>query len=345
MLSTNNFFRTTCGIILVVICSLQFNLWFGLVTRKNGVSLFINTRQKRKSISNTSTDRYTPPVLSKLCYKYGNLSAVNHCCRMYDYDINHKRNFLECAAKSPAWFKSEYGVKVSKLHWMFVGDSHIRNLFDVLIRRLKSPMLRYRKKTYTEGLWRKMNTLHLAKYQGIPVIVKHLEVPLLLTFTWSPLLKLLPNLTEEWLDDEKTPPTLVIMGSALHWTRETWDIHEEIGPEEATEVYKEHISSLSNSLMKLSRKMLIIFKLLDHLPASSNDITNIDKYNQIATEVLPEKVMVWNSAVPLSDLYVKECERKKRDTPETKLWRCTDEKHTGYIVIQRWQQTAQNISS
>ncbi|XP_066988701.1 uncharacterized protein [Macrobrachium rosenbergii] len=329
---TTTVFKMTCVIILAAAFSLQCSLWLNLETRKN--YKYRNTRQKRTSVSNISSERRTPPVLSKHCYKYGKLTAVNQCCRMYDYGFNHRQNILDCAAKSPAWFDSNRGVKTSKLHWMFVGDSHIRNLYDVLIRRLKSPMLVYRKKSYREGLWRKMETLLLAKYQGIPVLVKHLKAPLLLTFTWSPLLELLPNLTKEWLNDEETPPTLVVMGSALHWTHKTWDIYKNIGAEEAAELYKEYISSLSDSLIKLSRRMFVVFKLLDHLPASSNNITNIDTYNQIASEVLPAEVAVWTSTIPLSDLYVKECERKKRDTPETKLWRCQDEKHTGYIVIQ-----------
>ncbi|XP_064098252.1 uncharacterized protein LOC135209531 [Macrobrachium nipponense] len=334
---TTTVFKMTCVIILAAAVYLQCSLWLKLATRENYE--YRNTKQKRVSISNIPMGRHTPPVLSNHCYRYGKLAAVNQCCRMYDYGINNRQNILECAARSPAWFDSNRGLKTSKLHWMFVGDSHIRNLYDVLIRRLKSPLLVYRKKSYREGLWRKMDTLLLAKYQGIPVLVKHLKAPLLLTFTWSPLLELLPNLTKEWLNDEETPPTLVVMGSALHWTHKTWDIYKNIGAEEAAELYKEYISSLSDPANKkklIQRRMSVVFKLLDHLPASSNNITNIDTYNRIASEVLPAEVVVWSSTIPLSDLYVKECERKKRDTPETKLWRCKDEKHTGYVVIQRY---------
>ncbi|KAK7077911.1 hypothetical protein SK128_007201, partial [Halocaridina rubra] len=152
------------------------------------------------------------------------------------------------------------------MHWMFIGDSHIRNIFELLVKyRLQGPMFRYRKESYMEGHWRPMKTLKVAKYQGIPITVQHLTAPLVFTFTWDPFLMLLPNLTNAWLEEDGMHPTLILMGTALHWMRETQDIYE-ADPLKASNIYREHLLSLSPSLQRLTPTSRVVFKLLDHLP-------------------------------------------------------------------------------
>ncbi|XP_042860240.1 uncharacterized protein LOC122246052 [Penaeus japonicus] len=103
-------------------------------------------------------------------------------------------------------------------HWVLVGDSHLRYVFDVLMRRSRGVGLQYRKQDYEE--WRPAQLLLKAFRLGTTdedFKIRHLAVPFRLTFHWDPLLKRLPALIESWESNRHLAPSLVILGKLLCW--------------------------------------------------------------------------------------------------------------------------------
>ncbi|KAK7077912.1 hypothetical protein SK128_007202 [Halocaridina rubra] len=179
-----------------------------------------------------------------------------------------------------------------------------------------------------------MGNLTLKRYKSAPVTIKHQTAPLMLTFIWDPFLQLKQKLRMVWLSNKMNPPTLVLMGTALHWMRKNYDIYLE-NPEKAANIYKKSLLHIAPFLKRLAKTALVVFKLLDHLPEPYN-VTNIDLYNAIAAEAMPKNVAIWDSIIPLSDMYVSECQKHPQDTPNSNFWRCSDFRHSGFIIIEKF---------
>lgn len=47
------------------------------------------------------------------------------------------------------------------------------------------------------------------------------------------------------------------------------------------------------------------------------------------------EIAIWDSAIPLSEEYVKECQKEPKNIPG-RWWVCKDKMHVGYIVIQEY---------
>lgn len=64
---------------------------------------------------------------------------------------------------------------------------------------------------------------------------------------------------------------------------------------------------------------------------------NFDAYNRVAREALAGSgVVIWDSTVPLSRLYIFQCWRVQEMTPVTFWWKCKDELHVGYNAVEQY---------
>ncbi|KAK7077913.1 hypothetical protein SK128_007203 [Halocaridina rubra] len=78
-----------------------------------------------------------------------------------------------------------------------------------------------------------------------------------------------------------------------------------------------HIRNIYDILLSRLDATKLMYHMATFDEESKNNVSNIDLYNNIASEAMPDSVATWDSIVPLSDLYIKEYQRKPRNTPET----------------------------
>ncbi|KAK8751715.1 hypothetical protein OTU49_009917, partial [Cherax quadricarinatus] len=224
------------------------------------------------------------------------------------------------------------------VHWVLLGDSHLRYLLGAFLTRFRSPGLKYRMRHTNE--WQ--NTTLLEKqvrfYMTQPRIhVIDRDINFRMTFLWDPYLKVLLQEMTTWERRPQDTPTLVIFGSALHWMVKTHEIYISKGAEAAAAKYREQLKSLRPHLTRLANTTTVVFKLQDHLQRAiinnSKEAvrthSNYVLYNEIAVQELAGTgVVVWDSTVPLSDGYARECIRSpNKQTPPYFHWKCQDLGH------------------
>ncbi|KAK4320098.1 hypothetical protein Pmani_009004 [Petrolisthes manimaculis] len=205
---------------------------------------------------------------------------------------------------------SGVGVEV---HWVMVGDSHVRYIFDTLLRRFQPSKLQYRLSSFPKRDWRNIRELLKGNRLAIrnqTLHVRHTDLLIRLTYEWDPFLLDLPNIIKPWLEEKEVPPALLLLGGALHWIRTTAPIFNRHGVIEAVKLYKSHLTNLIPLLTRLAPHTNIVFKLLDHIAGLNfkhHLPENLEVYNQVAREVMAgSDIAVWDSTIPLSQAYVAE---------------------------------------
>ncbi|KAG7159492.1 uncharacterized protein LOC121877330 [Homarus americanus] len=318
--------------------------------------------------SNTSHATFT-----KECYTYSGVTARNTCCKLHDYRdgldllncikssyvdhvLHQRQNMSEVAELS--WFSmiSQAKERVNAdsvhhstegVHWALVGDSHVRYITDVIIRRLATTGLQYTERSF-EGVWHEvyklLNLMRMSVYTE-DLEVRHMVVPFYLTWYRDTFLQRLPELIRQWEAGEQLKPTLLILDCGLHWMVRSHKISMELGEEAAAVPYKEQLRSLAPQLTRLAATTTIIFKLLDDIPAvhgSHSDknwltLKNLQLYNSIVRESLEGTgVILWDSTLPLSQAYTSECVLRPKSLFPSYSWKCFDENHVGYIVVEQY---------
>ncbi|XP_064098417.1 uncharacterized protein LOC135209633 [Macrobrachium nipponense] len=162
--------------------------------------------------------------------------------------------------------------------------------------------------------------------------IMHRNLPVFMTFLWDPLLHRLPHLLEEWLDKEDKRPSHLVLGSGLHYMSGGKTVND----------YKNALGKMTSKLSKLAeKKTRVVYKLVDHLQIKKADDrmapTVIDSFNNATNDIFADtKVVVWDSNLPLTDMYNDECLRHPRSQKGQRLWACEDKGHIGYIVINQY---------
>ncbi|XP_047473280.1 uncharacterized protein LOC125028043 [Penaeus chinensis] len=313
------------------------------------------------------------PTLTRRCFSYSGVKAENICCKMHRY--KHEGDILKCVRRAnvEAFMSSRAGPNsrppeprdldfltgkvdwafpvespperlIGTAHWMIIGDSYLRYLFDVMARRAFGPGLQYRMKD-TKGDWlpaaNLLNTLRNRTIHDI-IEVRHLAAPFRITYYPDFLLKRVPELIKLWELEPHLKPSVVVMGTGLHWMLAAKTTYAESGPDAAMTNVTQHFRSLVPHLSRLAKTTPTIFKLLDdvqdsHLtekPEYSAEIFR--RYNSLFRESLRDTgVFVWDSNLPLSEAYTKECLITKAITLDFS-WRCFDHIHSGYIVQEQF---------
>ncbi|XP_037782784.1 uncharacterized protein LOC119579124 [Penaeus monodon] len=313
------------------------------------------------------------PALTRKCFSYSGVKAENICCKMHWY--KHEGDILECVrranvealvsrrAGSPSlppepddvafltgkvdWaFPEEPSPDrlIDAAHWVIIGDSYMRYLFDVIARRASGPGLQYRM-SETKGGWAPaallLNALRNRTIHE-DIEVRHLAAPFRITYYTDFLLKRLPELIKQWELEPHLKPSVVVMGTGLHWMRAAKTTYAESGPDAAMTNVTKYFRSLVPHLSRLAKTAPTIFKLLDdvqdsHLtenPEYSAEIFR--RYNSLFRESLRDTgVFVWDSNLPLSEAYTKECLVTNAITYDFR-WRCFDHIHAGYIVQEQF---------
>ncbi|KAK7072881.1 hypothetical protein SK128_023934, partial [Halocaridina rubra] len=173
------------------------------------------------------------PSLHKECFIYENLTARFNCSgapkyRKFDADLiskcvlNHWEKSGNVNQVDPwkldlnnASKNSDYVAlwKRPAIHWVFSGDSHIRNVFEVLVRRLAGPRVKYRLAGYPLSRWEA--TEEMIKNFGrmkhdLYHQVMHLDYPLKLTHNWQPLWLSIENNLKDWNAGNMQRPSRLI---------------------------------------------------------------------------------------------------------------------------------------
>ncbi|KAG7165415.1 hypothetical protein Hamer_G007245, partial [Homarus americanus] len=214
-------------------------------------------------------------------------------------------------------------------HWVIFGDSHMRYI-------LKG--------------WKSVapaeKTLHNDKpFKNIEV--RDLSVNLNITFYWDVhLMKHLPQEMIKWEQQPHHTPSLVLLGTALWWMKDNEAIYVNFGAKAAADLYEDYLRILRDRLSRLAKTTTVIFKLVDDVPVRTRNPksktafgvrNNFVLYNQLAVQELGNTgVIIWNSTVPLSLAYTKECTKNFRNTPPWYQWKCEDQGHVGYILVYQY---------
>nr|XP_045594396.1 N-acetylneuraminate 9-O-acetyltransferase-like [Procambarus clarkii] len=230
--------------------------------------------------------------------------------------------------------------------WAIVGDSRMRQVFSALVTRLTSPGLKYRKPS-TEGRWRSAHeladNLRIGKLHE-DIEVYHMDVPLRIIFHWDPLLTLLPKLIHQWTNNEKQRPTLLLLGTGLHWMRSTLHTYRAAGPHAAMDKFKQHMDALLPQLVSFAESTYTIMQLQDYIQelhifkkykgVYSN--SNIDLYNNfVSSYLMDSSVTLWDSNIPFSKAYHANCVKSYRKSFDM-LWDCDNPLHTGFVMVEKY---------
>ncbi|XP_068218511.1 uncharacterized protein [Palaemon carinicauda] len=340
----------------------------------------LDPRQKvfEKAVASSSSpppakisSRIQHPYYFQECYTYEGIRATFTCTDSHSFRNFSYPNILECASNlwevirnksipnpwepeappssssrpPPSAVDPATISKRPAVHLVMTGDSHIRNVFEVFLRRLVNPRVKYHIAGMKPDEWKDSARL-FATWQPDPHQyfheLIHLDVPLKISFHWDPFLRDLPKRLSDWMAGKESKPTHLLIGTTLHYMRETKDIYVTKGAKEASLSFYNHLKTISPQLEQFSRTTEVVYKLQDHLREHpTNNIEspqNIDLYNQIAKDLLPKSpsFIVWNSTIPLSDLYSEFCRAKEAVLPKTFQWRCYDAKHLGYVMIDQY---------
>ncbi|XP_069951725.1 uncharacterized protein [Cherax quadricarinatus] len=248
----------------------------------------------------------TAAALSEKCYQYTGLTAINTCCKMLDYAENNGSNILQCAntsthtqyltkqrsspsAASSVWagWRGIYPPAAETVataeeradetdnmggrgqHWVMLGDSHIRNVFEVLVKRI-SPRLKYRLTSFRKDEWRDIEHIYekpWKAYHNETIEVVHLDVPLRLTFYWDPFHQLLSDLLHKWLTPAhrlQVPSVLIISDSVLHWLMRSIVLYTDRDAMDMNN--QQDLMHHLRQLNSFSQHITVIFKMQDYIP-------------------------------------------------------------------------------
>ncbi|XP_066941865.1 uncharacterized protein [Macrobrachium rosenbergii] len=261
-----------------------------------------------------------------------------------------KRRGSSSSTSSSRSASSSDVVAISKrpsVHLVFLGDSHIRNLFQVFFRRLAvNRRVMYRSSEMKKDQWRYLayNDIVWKRKKHVPMHeLLHLDAPLRVTFYWDTLLALFPKFLSSWMSGKASKPTyLITAGTAMHFMRATGPIYLTKGIEASSRRFFNRLKEVSPLLAKFSKTTPVVFKLQDHLKNDrSFEIFNqrlVDHYNQISYKLLARSsnFTMWDSTIPLSDVYWDGCRLVGSVYNDTDVWNCDDKGHLGFVVIDQF---------
>ncbi|XP_066987458.1 N-acetylneuraminate 9-O-acetyltransferase-like [Macrobrachium rosenbergii] len=240
-------------------------------------------------------------------------------------------------------------VAISKrpsVHFVFVGDSHVRNLFEAFFKRIVSRRMKYHSSGMKENEWKNPNyhkVFWKNKKPGNYHKLLHLDIPLKATFYWDPRLILLPEYLSSWMSGKASKPTyLITAGTALHFMAVTSSIYLTKGIEASSVPFIDCLKKLSPLLAEFSKTTPVVFKLQDHLKRHRSnrfrDQRTVDRYNQISYELLPRSsnFIIWNSTIPMSDIYWQGCSQLGSEIRRSENWRCQNFQHLGFVVFHQF---------
>ncbi|XP_068237194.1 uncharacterized protein [Palaemon carinicauda] len=291
-------------------------------------------------------------VFSKQCYRYDNFIASNTCCRLIDYRRNstniekYVKIRSEINAKiNVSWDETNSSIssmKTSQEHWVFVGDSHCRYIFVSLIHIFNKHKLRYRfpRQKTLQTYWQDFHTYRqdlkaINFHEDLEIL--HKEMPLKISFLWDRKLHRLPGLVQEWHTQPAGKPTFVLADTGLYYMIDR-----------AQDEFENFMTKLSKNISNLAATVPVVYKLIDHLQAKDEWFAQqlIDEYNAFAARLLRNTgVIVWDSCLPLSDMYVQECRRHPRNMKKSRHWLCNNKGHTGYIMVDQYANMVLNYIS
>ncbi|XP_063588820.1 uncharacterized protein LOC134765963 [Penaeus indicus] len=340
-------------------------VWYGLLLLWLVVAVHVTVLNR---------PRAAHPALTRACYAQSNKGARlgNTCCRMLNYTRGDAAACVKNAAAAFSLMQSasphfhspnEYLVRFkpnAMVHggsgapqqsfpgwaWVVAGDSRMRQIFSALVTRLSSPRLKY-KKPSTRGKWRSVHELleplRIGKLHE-DIELYHMDLPLRLLFFWDPQLLRMPKMVQEWTSYNSTPPSLLVLGTSLHWMKGNLDKYRASGPEAAMEDFQEHMKTFIPQLDQLAASSHIVIQLQDHIQEShiyseyqgiySNQ--NIERYNNYLRSIISTtKLTLWDSNIPFSEAYFSECRKNNRNSLN-KTWNCDNPLHTGYIMVEEY---------
>ncbi|XP_068229219.1 uncharacterized protein [Palaemon carinicauda] len=316
-----------------------------------------------------TSSQYQHPFLNQKCYIYENLRARFTCTDSthrfinYSFDdilkcftnlseaIRNKsiNNYWKNPGSSYRKRSAKNAVEISErpiVHLAMVGDSHIRGIFERFMRRISNDRILVEKVRMTKKEVNKYLRKSLKWVKERPnhcLEMDHLDVPLRVVFYWDKYLQRLPHLLSSWMNGSATKPTHLLLGSTLHYVVAVEDILYVKGIKVATRPFYNHLKVISPLLKTFSRSAQVVFKLQDHLERYSryvfDDMLLLDYYNKIASDLLVPRspsFVVWNSTIPLSDLYEKECSRNGSRLPRKNKKKCSNEMHLGIMALDRF---------
>ncbi|XP_064113378.1 uncharacterized protein LOC135220012 [Macrobrachium nipponense] len=326
------------------------------------------------NFSLSSADKFSFPIQHRYflrqCYAYKSLTPRFTCTDTLSFRKYSAKAIVECAwdlwevwrnknqpnpwkrrgSSSSSPSASSGVVAISKrpsVHLVFLGDSHIRNLFQVFFRRLVvNRRVMYRSSEMKKDQWTYLNYNDIVwkRKKHVPMHeLLHLDAPLRVTFYWDPFLVLSPKFLSSWMSGKESKPTyLITAGTAMHFMRATGSTYLSKGAEASSRRFFNRLKEVSPLLAKFSKTTPVIFKLQDHLKNDrSFKIYNqrlVDHYNRISYDLLAKSsnFTMWDSTIPLSDLYWDGCRLVGSVYKDTDAWNCNDKGHLGFVVIDQF---------
>ncbi|XP_068231277.1 uncharacterized protein [Palaemon carinicauda] len=203
-------------------------------------------------------------IFIKSCYSYHNVTSYNTCCRLRDYREQPDKIMMclrkltkEMQPKNISQGDDDAMRSTDCRSWVFEGDSHMRYIFVSLVYTFNKTDLKYRfprrmKSWLNFNLYTK-NMRTTVYHEDIEIMVHSL--PVCITFLWDPMLQRLPRLMDEWQKNEERKPTLLVLGSGLHFMANRKSVID----------YKDYITKISLKLSRLAESAHVIYKLVDHL--------------------------------------------------------------------------------
>ncbi|XP_037778447.1 uncharacterized protein LOC119575104 isoform X2 [Penaeus monodon] len=298
------------------------------------------------------TNTVKNPTFMESCYTYENFTASNTCCKLKKYSGS---DILECSRKlfAEQILRNRQAANSSvndlgRVHIALVGDSHMRDLFVAMAQRMEGEELLY---TFDSQnvTWRSVGSLFYQIRARNRIFdsmrVRHLSFPLQVSWYKDVELKGFVRLIEKWETGEEPKPVFVITGFGLHWMKNH--------PKPIGVHYKNFFSKLVPHLSRLATTVPVYFKLVDYVLRAyfekrlypGINLEAIPAYNIIAREQLRgSSVTLWDSTVPLSIAYVNECLREQRITPVVFTWKCHDDCHIGYVMLEQYADMVYNAA-
>ncbi|KAK7006071.1 hypothetical protein SK128_002648 [Halocaridina rubra] len=156
----------------------------------------------------------------------------------------------------------------TSIHFQLVGDSHIRNIFEVMVKRMANPRLLYRVESFDKDRWEEARVMYKRKrnyFHELYHEVIHLDIPLKVTYRWEAMLQNLPSLLESWISGTEPRPTLLLFGTTLHFIARTSDIYFKYGPQKAAQNFTSHLKLLTPFLSEFAKTTMVVYKMQDHI--------------------------------------------------------------------------------
>lgn len=329
---------------------------------------------------NNTLSVFPYPTLTKECFLYNKIFAENICCQMHDF---HKLpDILQCVEDTSNYLRAMQSKNVAKqihkkssggkakaaqqrnpkgkeqpiVNWAFFGDSHTRYIFCAIYSRMRSKDFQCRIPKF-KGQWRSLDflqkSLPTCTYKGGKIEIRHVKLPLVLTFYRDVYLTEIKKYAAKWDADELPRPTFIVMNTGNHWMRRLVSKYAKSGVQAAGKVFESHLRSIEPVLRSVANKTTVVFKMQDDLQTVHHNVSkvvsfsaeNIQYYNGVFRRVLADTgVLLWDSTLPLSLAYSLECMKNPRHNNETLWWMCGDRTHVGYILLHQYADMVLNVA-